>query len=99
MDPYTVHVHYKHPNAKALQSWSIWMLPKHLLESYAREGKLREAPQNRTDPVGTGPYRFQEWKRGEKVVLVANNDYFDGRPYISRIVYRIIPSRRRSSWS
>jgi len=91
-DPYTVHVRYKHPSAKALQSWSIWMLPKHLLESYAREGKLREAPQNRANPVGTGPYRFSEWKPGEKVVLVANSDYFEGRPYISRVVYRIIPS-------
>ena len=43
VDPYTVRVRYKHPSAKALQSWSIWMLPKHLLASYAREGKLREA--------------------------------------------------------
>src|SRR5207253_10637785 len=34
-----------------------------------------------------------EWKPGEKVVLVANPDYFDGPPYISRIVYRIIPSQ------
>jgi peptide/nickel transport system substrate-binding protein len=92
VDPYTVHIRYKHPNAKALQSWSVWMLPKHLLESYAREGKLREAPQNRAEPVGTGPYLFKEWKAGEKVVLVANPDYFDGKPYISRIVYRIIPS-------
>ena len=92
VDPYTVHIRYKHPNAKALQSWSVWMLPKHLLESYAREGKLREAPQNRAAPVGTGPYLFKEWKAGEKVVLVANPDYFDGKPYISRIVYRIIPS-------
>jgi peptide/nickel transport system substrate-binding protein len=92
VDPYTVHVHYKHPNAKALQSWSIWMLPKHLLESYAREGKLREAPQNRSNPVGTGAYLFKEWRAGEKVVLVANSDYFEGRPYISRVVYRIIPS-------
>lgn len=92
VDPYTVHVHYKQPSAKALQSWSIWMLPKHLLESYAREGKLREAPQNRSNPVGTGPYLFKEWKTGEKVVLVANPDYFEGRPYISRVVYRIIPS-------
>ncbi len=92
VDAYTVHVRYKHPNAKALQSWSIWMLPKHLLETAALEGKLREAPQNRTNPVGTGPYLFKEWKSGEKVVLVANPNYFAGRPYISRVVYRIIPS-------
>ncbi len=92
VDPYTVRIRYKHPNAKALQSWSLWMLPKHLLESYAREGKLREAPQNRTNPVGTGPYVFKEWKAGEKVVLAANPDYFAGRPYLSRVVYRIIPS-------
>jgi peptide/nickel transport system substrate-binding protein len=92
IDPYTVHVRYKNPNAKALQSWGIWMLPKHLLEEAAREGKLREAPQNRTNPVGTGPYLFKEWKSGEKVVLVANPNYFEGRPYISRVVYRIIPS-------
>ena len=92
VDPYTVHVRYKQPNAKALQSWGIWMLPKHLLEAAAREGKLREAPQNRTNPVGTGPYLFKEWKSGEKVVLVANPNYFEGRPFISRVVYRIIPS-------
>ena len=92
VDPYTVHVHYKHPNAKALQSWSIWMLPKHLLESYASDGKLREAPQNRTNPIGTGPYLFKEWRAGEKVVLAANPDYFEGPPFISRVVYRIIPS-------
>lgn len=92
VDPYTVRVRYKHPTAKALQSWGIWMLPKHLLEEAAREGKLREAPQNRTNPVGTGPYLFKEWKSGEKVVLVANPNYFEGRPYISRVVYRIIPS-------
>ena len=92
VDPYTVHVRYKQPNAKALQSWGIWMLPKHLLEAAAREGKLREAPQNRSNPVGTGPYLFKEWKSGEKVVLVANPNYFEGRPFISRVVYRIIPS-------
>jgi len=92
VDPYTVHVRYKHPHGRALQSWSIWMLPKHLLEPYVLEGKLREAPQNRANPVGTGMYRFSEWRTGERVVLTANPDYFEGRPYISRVVYRIIPS-------
>jgi peptide/nickel transport system substrate-binding protein len=93
VDPYTLHVRYAKPYAKALQSWSTWILPRHVLESYVKEGRLREAPQNRSDPVGTGPYRFKEWKPGEKVVLVANPDYFEGRPYLSRIVYRIIPSQ------
>jgi len=92
-DPYTLHVRYTKPYAKALQSWSIWILPRHVLETYVKEGRLREAPQNRADPIGTGAYRFKEWKPGEKVVLVANQDYFEGRPYLSRIVYRIIPSQ------
>ena len=93
LDPYTVRVVYSQPYAKAVGSWRTAMLPKHLLAKYVEEGKLREAPQN-TQPVGTGAYRFQEWKSGEKVVLVANKDYYvEGRPYLGRIVYRVIPSQ------
>jgi peptide/nickel transport system substrate-binding protein len=93
VDPYTVRVTYRKPYAKALLSWGVSILPRHLLERYVTEGKLKEAPQNWTAPVGTGPYRFKEMKAGEKVVVVANQDYFKGRPHISRIVYRIIPSQ------
>jgi peptide/nickel transport system substrate-binding protein len=92
-DPSSVRVRYKTSYAKALQSWSMEMLPRHLLESYVRDGKLREAPQNLSAPVGTGPYRFVEWKSGEKVVLTANKEYFLGRPYLGRVVFRIIPSQ------
>ena len=91
-DPYTVRVRYAKPYARAVETWDTEMLPKHLLQSFAAAGTLRESPQN-SWPVGTGPYRFQEWKPGEKVVLVANPDYYEGRPYLSRIVYRVIPSQ------
>jgi peptide/nickel transport system substrate-binding protein len=91
-DPYTVRVHYAKPYARAVETWGTYILPKHLLQSFAEAGTLRESPQN-SWPVGTGPYRFQEWKPGEKVVLVANPDYYEGRPYLSRIVYRVIPSQ------
>ena len=91
--PDTVHVRYKKVYAKALQSWEMPMLPKHLLGTFVAEGRLRDAPQNWSDPIGTGPYRFHEMKSGEKVVLLANPEYYDGRPYISRRVYRIIPSQ------
>jgi peptide/nickel transport system substrate-binding protein len=93
VDPHTVRITYKRPYAKAVMSWAKEVLPRHLLERYVEEGKIKEAPQNWTAPVGTGPYRFQEMKSGEKVVVVANPDYFKGRPHISRIVYRIIPSQ------
>ena len=92
LDPYTIRFLYGKVYAQALVSWEMWVLPKHLLASYVREGRLREAPQNRF-PVGSGPYRFSEWKSGEKIVLTANADYYAGRPYISRVVYRIIPSQ------
>jgi peptide/nickel transport system substrate-binding protein len=93
VDRYTVRVTYKKPYAKAVLSWAVPMLPRHLLESYVKDGKIKEAPQNWSAPVGTGPYRFKEMKSGEKVVVVANPDYFKGKPHISRIVYRVIPSQ------
>jgi peptide/nickel transport system substrate-binding protein len=40
-------------------------------------------------PIGTGPFKFVRWARGKEIVLVANADYFDGPPKLSRVVYRI----------
>lgn len=93
VDARTVRIRYRQPYAKALQSWGLWMLPRHLLERYVAEGRLREAPQNWHGPVGTGPYRFHEMRSGERIVLVANREYYGPGPYISRLVYRIIPSQ------
>jgi peptide/nickel transport system substrate-binding protein len=92
-DPHTIRVRYKTAYARGLMSWATPILPAHLLRPYMEQGKLREAPQNWNKPVGTGPYRFEELKSGEKIVLKANPDYFEGKPYLSRFVYRIIPSQ------
>jgi peptide/nickel transport system substrate-binding protein/oligopeptide transport system substrate-binding protein len=40
-------------------------------------------------PVGTGPFRFVRWTRGQELVLAANPEYFDGAPRLSRVVYRV----------
>lgn len=85
-DPFTFRVTYGQPLASALVSWMFPIHPKHLLEGQ----DVTRSPLARR-PVGTGPYRFMEWKSGEKVVLEANADYFEGKPYIHRVVYRIIP--------
>lgn len=43
-----------------------------------------------TAPMGTGPYKFIEWGSGEKIELVAFDDYFEGRPKIDTLTYRAI---------
>ena len=45
-------------------------------------------------PVGTGPYRFVEWRRDDRVVLEANPDYWGGKPAIPRAVFRPIKETR-----
>ncbi len=86
LDDHTFRATYEKPFAPALMSWSVGILPKHLLA-----GKdITTSPLGRR-PVGTGPYKFKEWVTGQKIVLVANPDYFEGRPYIDGYIMRIIP--------
>lgn len=85
-DPYTFRVTYAKPFAPALASWGMGILPAHLLE-----GKDITKSELSRRPVGTGPYRFKEWVAGQKIVLESYDDYYEGRPYIDRYIYRIIP--------
>ncbi len=85
-DPHTVAVRYKEPYAPALESWGMGIIPKHVLE-----GKDVTSPELNRNPIGTGPYKLKEWVTGQKIVLEAFDDYFEGRPNIDRFVARIIP--------
>lgn len=42
-------------------------------------------------PVGTGPFRFVEWKKGQHLILEANEQYWKGAPAVKTIVFRTIP--------
>lgn len=86
LDAHTFRVTYEKPFAPALSSWgSLVVLPKHLLE-----GQEITKTDFARHPVGLGPYMFSDWQEGAQVVLDVNPDYFEGRAYIDRIVYRII---------
>ncbi len=86
LDRYTVRVLYKEPFAPALESWGMGILPKHVLQ-----GKDIAEEKYSRNPIGTGPYRLKEWLTGQKIVLEAFDDYFEGRPGIDRYIMRIIP--------
>jgi peptide/nickel transport system substrate-binding protein len=42
-------------------------------------------------PIGTGPFSFVEWKKGDRLVMKANDKYFGGVPKIKQVVFRVIP--------
>lgn len=90
-DPRTVVFRFKEPYAPLLQRLDVVeasILPKHLFEGT----DMLTAPAN-LQPVGTGPFRFVSYRRGEYVELARNADYFrDGLPHIDRLIFRITPS-------
>jgi peptide/nickel transport system substrate-binding protein len=50
--------------------------------------------EHRSRCIGTGPFKFKEWKRGQSVELVRNPDYFvKGRPYLDGVRYTVIVER------
>jgi peptide/nickel transport system substrate-binding protein len=89
-DPQTIIVRYRKPSSFALNSWTIGLLPAHLLRD--RPPATWAQSFNRA-PIGTGPFRFAEWKSNERLTLTKNDLYFRGAPHLSRIGYRIIPDR------
>jgi peptide/nickel transport system substrate-binding protein len=50
--------------------------------------QFNKHPANRA-PIGTGPYKFEKWESGE-IVLTRNDEYWGKKPYLDKIVYRII---------
>lgn len=85
-DPYTVRFHLSQPSAAFLSRLVLGIAPKHLLEGQ----DLATAPFN-LRPVGTGPFVFESWARGESVVLRGNPDYFGTRPKIDKLAWKIVP--------
>jgi len=71
----------------ALSGYESPMLPKHIFGS----GDLANHP-NANKPIGTGPYKFVEWQKGQYMRFDRNADYWKkgGRPYLDRIVARFI---------
>ncbi|WP_414691714.1 peptide-binding protein [Novimethylophilus sp.] len=86
-DALTFRASYAQPYAPALDSWAgLQILPKHLLEKQ----DINNTPFARK-PVGSGYYRLEEWRSGERISLIRNPASALGPPRIDRLVSRFIP--------
>jgi peptide/nickel transport system substrate-binding protein len=82
VDKYTVNIVTKYPDALILQKITLLAIvsPKYVKEA-GREGMAKH-------PVGTGPFKFKEWVKGERIVFTANREYWKPRvPKIDRVEF------------
>jgi oligopeptide transport system substrate-binding protein len=83
-DRYTIVVRLSEPYSPFISILGMnkfKVLPREEVEK--SEGQFGKAP------VGTGPFKFVSMKEGEEIILEANQDYFEGRPYLDKIVFKI----------
>ncbi|KJS29085.1 MAG: peptide ABC transporter substrate-binding protein [Desulfatitalea sp. BRH_c12] len=102
VDPLTVRIIYKRLYSPALGTWAMGILPKHLLDAQALEAEARkrgQAPETFTmrqstfsrHPIGSGPFKFGEWRSDQYIRLNRFDGYWEGPPNYQQYVMRIIP--------
>jgi peptide/nickel transport system substrate-binding protein len=87
VDPYTVTINLTQKNTAFLANLAMSMAAPIVSPAALEAGNnsVMEAP------VGTGPYKFVKWNKGENVVLVRNDDYWGEKAKITNVIFRIIP--------
>lgn len=90
VDAHTISITLSSINVPFFEAFAsrLWILPKHLLEGTA----VAELDQSTfaLNPVGSGPFKFVRYSRGEFLELERNPNYHLGRPYLDRVIIRVM---------
>ncbi len=92
-DDHTVVFHMKSPDVSFIADlgwYATFILPEHVFNtdvSWEDNAASKE-------PIGSGPFKFGEFKQGVNVTLVPNEDYHEGKPKIDKLVFSIIPDEQ-----
>jgi peptide/nickel transport system substrate-binding protein len=102
---YEVRIVYKRLFQPGFESWSMGILPEHLLnrEALRKEAlalgrdpakySVRDSQFNRR-PIGTGPFRFEEWRTDEYIRLSRFDRYWEGPARFEEYLVRVLPDVR-----
>ncbi len=81
VDPVTVKVTLSQPDGNLLfnLAWgdAVIVAPESIDDIKAR-------------PVGTGPFRFEDWRQGDSITLVRNDDYWGDAPALTQATFKFI---------
>jgi len=101
----TVRMIYKRLYSPAIIDWQMGIIPKHLLDDAALQREMAKAALSKEArdsfsvrssgfnraPVGTGPWRFAEWRQDQFIRLQRNDDYWGKKPEYRDVFFRVIP--------
>lgn len=91
VDDHTVIIYLAEADASFITlTAQMAILPKHILGDVPI-ADLGEHPFNSKNPIGTGPFKFDEWKSGQYIRLKSNADYHLGSPQLDMITFKIVP--------
>jgi len=86
IDDYTVKLILKRPNVSILTSLAVYQVS---MVSPANAEKYQEDAFKH--PCGTGPFKFVEWVKSDHVTLEANEDYWQERAKLDKLIFKVIP--------
>ena len=98
-DPYTVIVHLKAKFSPFVNTFftdsdqPYGVAPEHALAKYPN---INQIPFNSEPTVSDGPFRFAEWVRNDHITLIANDNFFLGKPGLKRIEIKFVPDENTS---
>ncbi|MFC4276642.1 ABC transporter substrate-binding protein [Achromobacter aloeverae] len=87
-DPYTAIFRLSEPSPAiwaVLSAGEAAILPRHLYE-----GKPPLTNEWNNKLIGTGPFVFKEWQRGDYILLERNPEYWGGKPHLNRVRIKTI---------
>jgi peptide/nickel transport system substrate-binding protein len=90
IDRYTVRMVIERPYAPFLANLSVFAMSIASPAAIAKYGD-----ELAYHPVGTGPFRFVEWSRGDRITLAANRDYWGGPPKLTHLTFVAIRDARQ----
>jgi peptide/nickel transport system substrate-binding protein len=93
IDKYTFQIILKKPSVPFIYRLVREIVPKHLLE----KTDLKICYFN-FRPMGTGPFKFKEWTKDNQIILEYNPDYYEGRPYLDKVIVKVYPDSE-SLWT
>ena len=96
VDDDTFEIVAKEPVFTFLYELVAYIVPKHIWEDVPLSEWRHDPGATGTDParvIGSGPFKFQEWRQGESVTLVRNDDYHGKVPYIDTYTLTVWPEQ------